>query len=134
VTLVVDASVAAKWVLPEPESAAAELLRSAESEIIAPHLIIAEIGNAVWKRARRGELTITKGIEALDAAVRMIDRLHPLDELSARATEIAVKFDHPIYDCFYLALAERERCALATADARLARLAAATKTVPTTRL
>jgi predicted nucleic acid-binding protein len=32
---------------------------------------------------------------------------------------LAIRLKHPIYDCFYLALAERERCALVTADARL---------------
>jgi predicted nucleic acid-binding protein len=32
---------------------------------------------------------------------------------------LAIRLKHPIYDCFYLALAERKRCALVTADARL---------------
>ena len=35
------------------------------------------------------------------------------------AMALAIRLKHPIYDCFYLALAERERCALVTADARL---------------
>jgi len=47
---------------------------------------------------------------------------------------MAVKFGHPIYDCFYLALAERERCLLATADDRLAKIAAKMKVVQTRRL
>ena len=46
-TLVVDASVAAKWVLPEPQSDRAEELRLTGEPIIAPELVFAEIGNAV---------------------------------------------------------------------------------------
>ena len=32
---------------------------------------------------------------------------------------LARELDHPVYDCFYLALAEREGVQLLTADARL---------------
>ena len=46
-------------------------------------------------------------------------RLQPLTRLAVRATEIALQLDHPVYDCFYLALAEAERCLLVTADQRL---------------
>jgi predicted nucleic acid-binding protein len=53
------------------------------------------------------------------------DRLIPLGDLGARATEIAIELQHPIYDCFYLARAERERAPIVSADAKL--LAAAKK-------
>jgi predicted nucleic acid-binding protein len=122
-TLVVDASVAAKWVLPEPDSPRAEALRRIENELIAPVLILAEIGNAIWKRTRKQELTAARAVESIGTATALIDRLHGLEPLVARATEIAVSLDHSIYDCFYLALAERERVGLATADTRLASLA-----------
>jgi predicted nucleic acid-binding protein len=35
------------------------------------------------------------------------------------AIALAIRLRHPVYDCFYVALAERERCALITADERL---------------
>jgi predicted nucleic acid-binding protein len=41
---------------------------------------------------------------------------------------LAVRLTHPIYDCFYVALAEREQCALITADARLVAAAKGIKT------
>jgi predicted nucleic acid-binding protein len=39
--------------------------------------------------------------------------------LHARALKIAIALKHPIYDCFYLALAERERAPLISADKKL---------------
>ena len=56
---------------------------------------------------------------ALETAIRLFGRLVSPAELAARATEIAVELRHPIYDCFYLALAERERAPLISADQRL---------------
>jgi predicted nucleic acid-binding protein len=119
VTLVVDASVAAKWVLPEAGSAEAAALRTQDSDLIAPSLVVAEIGNALWKSAMRGDLAGQDVTHILNIGVGHYARLIPIAEIAAAAMEIAVDLKHPIYDCFYLALAERERCALMTADARL---------------
>ena len=44
--MVVDASVAVKWVLPERDSAPAVALRGTDA-LIAPSIVIAEIGNAL---------------------------------------------------------------------------------------
>ncbi|MGB6538974.1 MAG: type II toxin-antitoxin system VapC family toxin [Xanthobacteraceae bacterium] len=46
-------------------------------------------------------------------------RIVPLEDLADRALALAIRLRHPIDDCFYLALAEREACALITADTRL---------------
>jgi predicted nucleic acid-binding protein len=56
VSIVVDASVALKWLLPEPDSALAERVASSDDPLIAPTLVVAEACNAVWKRLRRGEV------------------------------------------------------------------------------
>jgi predicted nucleic acid-binding protein len=118
-TLVVDASVAAKWVLPEPGSAEAVALRTRDSDLIAPSLVVAEIGNALWKSAMRGDMAGEEVVHALDVVAGHYTRLIPIADIAAAAMVLAVDLRHPIYDCFYLALAERERCALVTADARL---------------
>ena len=62
---VVDASVAAKWFLPElHKDKAEELLRDFLDEkldLIAPDLIISEVGNILWKRSTlRGEISVTQ--------------------------------------------------------------------------
>ena len=118
-TLVVDAGVAAKWVLPEEDAERAASLRNQPDDILAPSLIVAEIGNAVWKRVMANEISPADAVEALDIATSLLTRLVPMRELSARATEIAIALRHPIYDCFYLALAEREHAPMFTTDRRL---------------
>jgi predicted nucleic acid-binding protein len=82
-------------------------------------LVVAEIGNAVWKRAVRGDLSSAEAIDAVATATALFTALTPMEHLAARATEIAIELNHPIYDCFYLALAERERATLVSADAKL---------------
>jgi predicted nucleic acid-binding protein len=118
VTLVVDASVAVLWTLAQQGSDRAAALNN-DDRLIAPSLIIAEIGNAVWKAVRRGDLPKTEALTGIEIALGPVAALTPDEELRGRALELAIELDHPIYDCFYLALAERERCPLVTADKRL---------------
>jgi predicted nucleic acid-binding protein len=124
-TFVVDASVAAKWVLPESDSDRAVALRGNGEDMIAPSLILAEIGNALWKSAQRGEVSKSDAVRALAAAAAHLTTLVAIDELAESATALAIDLRHPIYDCFYLALAQRENAAIITADERM--LAAARK-------
>jgi predicted nucleic acid-binding protein len=116
--IVVDASVAVKWVLPEPDSGLAVALRETGA-LIAPSLVIAEIGNALWKSVLRGDVDKSDAYAALHTAVAHFERIVSIDQLAARALELAVDLRHPIYDCLYLALAERERVPIVSADAKL---------------
>ena len=54
--LVVDASVAVKWFLPEAQSDAARALLGSGHDLIAPELVYAELGIALVKRVRKGEI------------------------------------------------------------------------------
>jgi len=118
VTLVVDASVAVLWTLAQRDSEKAAALRG-QGDLIAPSLIVAEIGNAIWKAVRRGDLPAREARTALDLALGPLSALVPLEELHERALELSIELDHPIYDCFYLALAERERTPLVCVDGSL---------------
>lgn len=118
-TLVIDASVAVKWVLPEDGAERAAALHTQSQELIAPTLIAAEIGSALRKRVAAKELSLSEALSAARIATGLIGRLVPIPELAERALEISIELKHPIYDCFYLALAERENAALITADADL---------------
>lgn len=124
-TLVVDASVVAKWVLAEDGSDRANALRD-EPGLIAPSLLASEVGNALWKAVRRGDIAREDAVAALRSVLGPFDELVPSEALHTRALELAIDLRHPIYDCFYLALTEREAATLITADQRL--LAAAKKT------
>jgi predicted nucleic acid-binding protein len=53
--IVVDASVAVKWFIHEPDRPAARRLLVPQSRLIAPDLIVAEVASAMWKRVVAGE-------------------------------------------------------------------------------
>ena len=55
-TLVIDASIAIKWVVEEPGTAAALSLLE-KARLIAPELLLAECANILWKKVRGKELT-----------------------------------------------------------------------------
>jgi predicted nucleic acid-binding protein len=115
-TTVVDASVAVKWVLPEADSDRAAAIRTTDDDLIAPSLAYAEIGSAIWRAVFRGDVPAREAPENLQIAVAHYQRIVPLEEFAERAIELAISLRHPIYDCFYLALAERESAPLVTAD------------------
>ena len=123
--MIVDASVAAKWVLPEAGTERAILLRQQARPFIAPTLVIAEVGNAIWKRAMRDEISPSDAFAALRAAINLFAELVELSELDRRAMRLSFDLRHPIYDCFYIALALGRKVELVTADARM--VAAATQ-------
>ena len=66
--LVVDASVSVKWLVPEEGSGAALALTTGEHELHAPRLMAAELANALWSKARRGQMEHSKA-SALMASV-----------------------------------------------------------------
>jgi predicted nucleic acid-binding protein len=117
-SLVIDASVATKWVLNEPDSPAARRLVR-QAQLLAPDLLWAEIGSLLWRRHRQGELAVAEAREMmLDLRALPIES-HGLYALLPLALEIGMAINHSIYDCIYLALADREDCRFVTADRRL---------------
>jgi predicted nucleic acid-binding protein len=115
--LVIDASVAIKWVVDEPGTTEALALR--RYRLFAPELLIAECANILWKKARRDELTLEEALLAAKLLQRADIELSPMRSLLEPATRLAIALDHPAYDCAYLALAESLSCDLVTADRRL---------------
>lgn len=118
--MIIDASVAFKWVVEEPGSAEA-IEWIGRAELIAPTLVHAEVGNALWKRVRSGEIAddgeIEERLADLATYVRTVDET----PLLARALRLAIEVRHPVYDCVYLALAEQLDDRLLTADRRFLR-------------
>ncbi len=120
-TLVVDASVASKWSIEEPDSAEAERLLQLGEAVIAPDLVVAEACNVAWKKRRLGQITPAQAAGLALEIAGFFDALVPMKPLAPRALAIADALAHPVYDCFYLALAEQAGARLVTADARLLR-------------
>jgi predicted nucleic acid-binding protein len=123
--LIVDASVAVKWFFREPDSQSALALREQDFDFMAPDLVLAEIGNAAWKKRMRDEIDAAQAVFVMRQAPLLFSSLVPIAELAEAAMHLSATLRHPIYDCFYLALAERERAPIVSADGKL--LAAAKK-------
>jgi predicted nucleic acid-binding protein len=118
--LVVDASVAVKWYVPEIDSEKASALLVTEDRLIAPDLLVAEFGNILWKKVGRGELTVQEVEGIVDAFVSTGPIIaHPSHLLLRPAVDIAITFQRTVYDALYLALAVAEQGRLITADERL---------------
>lgn len=117
-TLVVDASVAIKWVLPEDEQDAAEAILLDEIDRIAPEFLLVEIANVLRTKVMRGQIEqgqARSGFAFVEASVR---RFIPDRVLTSRAFEIAIECNHSVYDCMYLACAEQDGGRVVTADMR----------------
>jgi predicted nucleic acid-binding protein len=117
--LIVDASVAIKWFIDEPGSEAARRLWRDEPELLAPDLVVAEVCNAAWRKVRLGQCDPAQAKEIAARLRHGMLALRPTVPLASRAIELALDLDHPVYECFYLALAEGEKARLVTADRRL---------------
>jgi predicted nucleic acid-binding protein len=111
---VVDASVAAKWVIDEPGADATS--RLASLQLTAPTLLLAECANAFWAKTPRSELTPDEARERIEALQASPLTLVPLTNLVSDAVKLALELRHPVYDCCYLALAIQRSLLLITAD------------------
>lgn len=114
-----DASAAVKLVAEEPDSALVRAMVGA-TVVVAPELVLAEVANALWRKARLGAITAEEARAAQTGVLGLFARLVPLRALQAQALDLALRRDHPAYDCFYVALAAREAVPLLTADRRVA--------------
>ena len=121
--LIVDASIAVKWLIAEPHSHEARQLLAPRMVLHAPDFILTEVANVIWKKARRKEIPSPQPY--IDELANITDAvaLQPSTELVIKATALAVQIDHPVYDCVYLACAEAWAAPLVTADERLAQRA-----------
>jgi predicted nucleic acid-binding protein len=116
VSVVIDASVALKWVLDEPGKEAADALL--EEELIAPALWLLEAANALWRRTQRGEISGEEAKERLTELYNAPVTTTAIEDDVLAAADLAHVLDHPVYDCLYLAVAIGEHTHVVTADSR----------------
>lgn len=115
-TCVVDASVAAKWLMQEIHSDAAERLLSPGNRLLVPDFIFNELGNVVWKKVRAKSMTESEGIELISTMDHFQVSIFTSRLLTRSAFLLAVQVDRSFYDSLYLALAISQKCQLVTAD------------------
>lgn len=121
--IVVDASVAAKWVLAEPEREAAVALLTLTQRLIAPSHIRFEVSGAIIRRFRGDALDENTARMACaewnDLLRNQLLELIPADELLPEAIELTMQLRHPLSDCLYVAAAQRYLAEFITADREL---------------
>ncbi|PIO97626.1 type II toxin-antitoxin system VapC family toxin [Pleomorphomonas carboxyditropha] len=117
-TLVIDASVAVKWVISEDGGDDAVRLRSAFT-FVAPELLLPECANILWKKVQRKELEPNEAALAIALIERSGISFQSMQGLGEAATRLAIELGHPAYDCVYLALALRQKLRFVTADKHL---------------
>jgi predicted nucleic acid-binding protein len=122
--LVVDCSVIVKWELPEEDhqSEAIDLFRDWHAGAVtlhAPDLLLSEIGSVFLRALRRDRITESEARASIQGLLHLPYILHASGPLVERAFEIARPYNQHIYDCFYVALAEREGLNFWTSDLRI---------------
>ena len=125
--LTVDASVAVKWLIAEDDSDAARSLVARGEELHAPRLMVSEIANALWRKARLGEIERSEAAAMTAAVPEMPVRWSADETLCADAVRLALALDRTVYDCVYLALAHWLGAPIVTADLRFANALAMTE-------
>lgn len=119
--LVVDTSVAVKWVVPETASAIEggtdAALALLPQTLIAPDCIMAEFANAMFKKVVAEEIGTDQAVAALEILPDIVN-LVAAPPLVPAAFRLSLELKHPVHDCVFLALAIQNNCRLVTADAK----------------
>ena len=124
--VVVDASLAFKWLVSEEQSdkarAISRVWADEGTQAAAPYLMPVEVANALHRRVVRGELTVENAVRLLEHLLASGIELRDEPGLHARALQLASHLGQgAVYDAHYLALAETLGCDFWTADERFYR-------------
>ncbi len=121
--IVVDASVAAKWFLPENGTSAAQKLLSGNQKLLAPALIRLEVAGAIVRAFGEDRMSETIARDCCQIWDQMLsDQMIQLianDELHALAIKLAFEIRHSVQDCLYLAAGKAMKADVFTADKTL---------------
>src|SRR5947209_1344221 len=120
---VIDASVAFKRAVPETDSDKANQLRDAYRrgihQLLAPDVFPIEVAHSLTRAERQRRIAVGQAEALLTDVMTTPPTLARSTLLLSRAVEISSRVRIGVYDCPYVALAERRKCTLVTADARL---------------
>lgn len=120
--IVVDASVAVKWLLPEDGAEAARDLLAGSEPLLVPSIASVEVPGAVLRKLRAGLLDDAEAKECIALWNDLLGEnvgVIPAEKLLDDAVRIAMACSHPLTACLYVAAAVKTGAALVTADASL---------------
>jgi predicted nucleic acid-binding protein len=120
---ILDSNIALKWVLAEPDSGLARQLRAdyqqAVHDLLAPDVFPIEIAHALTRAERQARIATSQAAFLWADIMSTTPLLILSSPLIPRAIQISSSERAGVYDCLYVALAEREGCDLLTADEKL---------------
>ena len=124
--VVVDASIAFKWLVEEEHSdKATALVRLWDDngmQLAAPSIMPFEVANALHRRVIRGDFALEVALEMMQRLISLGIELHQTPNIHYRALELASLLDQgAVYDAHYLSLAETLNCEMWTADQKFQR-------------
>ena len=125
-SVVVDASLAVKWLVEEDDSDKAHAILQSwvaqDITRIAPYLMPFEVANVLHRRVLRGELSVGDCTRMIARLLESSLELQQPPGLHVRALQLASQLNQSAaYDAHYLALSESVGCDLWTADERFYR-------------
>lgn len=126
----VDASVAAMWFVPQEHSDRASHYLASEYQLVAPDLILLEVGSVLLKAVGRKELTAAESRDVLLSLLPGALRLVPAADHTETGFGIAQRFGGSIYDAVYISVARALDVPILTNDRGLARVAERAKVKP----
>lgn len=112
--IVLDTSVALKWVLNEAGSDRAR--KTVALALTAPDFWRVEAGNGLRKAVKKGEITPDEAAHYLQVLSRAPVRDALTGPLLPVGLKLAIGLNHSLYDCLFLALALERGCRMLTAD------------------
>jgi predicted nucleic acid-binding protein len=116
--IVIDASVAVKWYLPEEDTPQARALLVGAYVRVVPDLVFTEVSSAFLRQVRAETLTLEEAGNSLQELGDLELDVYPTRPLLPDALALATRYGRSLYDAVYLALALREGAPLVTADRR----------------
>lgn len=117
--IVLDASAAVRAVMDAAKQSVLLTRIGEAATTIAPTMLRAEVGNALWKYARAGVIPAADLPDRHREAMALIDLFIDDAALFPEVLTLAAILDHPVYDVLYALTARRHAAVLLTFDRRL---------------
>jgi len=122
--VVVDASLALHWVLPDEKEVQVDALlnrwATSLTQMLVPPLFLSEITNALYLSVKRHRINLEEARLSLATIMQVGVAVTEPTGLYSRSLDLAAEYELTnAYDAQYIALAEKEGCELWTADERL---------------
>jgi predicted nucleic acid-binding protein len=131
---VLDANVAVRWFIDLPHKQQARAIVESGQALLAPDLLIAEVGNTLWRYVKAGDYELEHAVAAMAALPSFFTEIVSAVSLSEEALRMAKSLDHSVYDCLYAVLAVGRRATLVTDDRRFAAKLRVSRHLPNVKL